>query len=237
MFLKLSFKGLVRYIVFCIIAVSFFVFNKPTKPKIEPLSSTYSEDWFSVRKKQLNNYKIFFDQKPNKKCLEIGSFEGMSSVYFAENYCNGENSTLTCIDTFEGSVEHNEAQKNNLYNRFLQNTQKFIDDGKINVIKATSKEALLEIIQKIKSEDDKYDFIYVDGSHLAKDVLTDAVLSWELLKKDGIIVFDDYKWGKKDHTAPMPAIDGFLESYKTMYHVLFKGYQVHLQKTSNTPKL
>lgn len=40
-----------------------------------------------------------------------------------------------------------------------------------------------------------FDFYYVDGSHVAPDVMADAVLGWRLLKPGGIMVFDDYEWG------------------------------------------
>jgi predicted O-methyltransferase YrrM len=39
-----------------------------------------------------------------------------------------------------------------------------------------------------------FDFIYVDGSHQAPDVLCDALLSFRLLKNNGVIAFDDYLW-------------------------------------------
>ena len=39
-----------------------------------------------------------------------------------------------------------------------------------------------------------YDLIYVDGSHTARDVLQDAVLGWGLLKRGGLMIFDDYLW-------------------------------------------
>ena len=35
-----------------------------------------------------------------------------------------------------------------------------------------------------------FDFIYVDGSHQAPDVLFDAVMAFKLLRKNGIIAFD-----------------------------------------------
>ena len=40
------------------------------------------------------------------------------------------------------------------------------------------------------------DFIYVDGSHQAHDVLCDAILSFKLLRVGGIVCFDDYLWGR-----------------------------------------
>ena len=39
-----------------------------------------------------------------------------------------------------------------------------------------------------------FDFIYIDGSHIAKDVLTDACMAWPLLMPKGLMVFDDYMW-------------------------------------------
>jgi hypothetical protein len=32
--------------------------------------------------------------------------------------------------------------------------------------------------------------IYIDGSHEPMDVLTDAVMSWPLLRSNGILIFD-----------------------------------------------
>ena len=32
--------------------------------------------------------------------------------------------------------------------------------------------------------------IYVDGSHVPQDVLTDAVMAWKLLKQGGIMILD-----------------------------------------------
>ena len=39
-----------------------------------------------------------------------------------------------------------------------------------------------------------FDFIYIDGSHQAPDVLLDALLGFKLLRTNGVIAFDDYVW-------------------------------------------
>ena len=36
----------------------------------------------------------------------------------------------------------------------------------------------------------KLQVIYIDGSHQPQDVLTDAVMAWKLLKKEGIMILD-----------------------------------------------
>jgi predicted O-methyltransferase YrrM len=43
---------------------------------------------------------------------------------------------------------------------------------------------------------DKFDVIYVDGCHDFANVYVDTRLSSDLLKKDGIVMFDDY-WPKQ----------------------------------------
>jgi predicted O-methyltransferase YrrM len=58
---------------------------------------------------------------------------------------------------------------------------------------------------------ESFHFIYIDGSHLAKDVFIDAALSWNLLKIGGLIGFDDYHWGDPNDPLRRPqiAIDAF----------------------------
>ena len=34
--------------------------------------------------------------------------------------------------------------------------------------------------------------VYIDGSHIPQDVLTDATMAWKLLRNGGIIIFDGW---------------------------------------------
>ena len=57
----------------------------------------YTVNWFSPKKfKILDNFKL----KDNINFLEIGSFEGLSTNYFIDNFLNGKNCYITCIDPF-----------------------------------------------------------------------------------------------------------------------------------------
>lgn len=81
------------------------------------------------------------------------------------------------------------------------------------------------------------DYIYIDGSHLAIDVMCDAVLAWGLLKDNGILIFDDYGWGA--HTTdekqkPKLAIDAFLTAFTGHCNVIEGGWQVFLRKLPYT---
>jgi len=200
---------------------------------------TFTDDWFSHNVPNWSKHKSLFFDKENMRCLEIGSYQGRSAIYTVENFCNGKNSYVDSVDTWEGSIEHTDQQKNSLYDIFINNTKKYIDQGKIIPHQMFSSEFLLQAVQDFRANKiESYDFIYIDASHTAKDVLMDAVLAWELLKVGGVMIFDDYKWDKFQDNSPMhpkPAIDGFLNSFAGMYQLLHKDYQVHIKKIADNP--
>lgn len=96
---------------------------------------------------------------------------------------------------------------------------------------------LCQLIAEGKAE--SFDFIYVDGSHQACDVICDAVLSFKLLSEGGIIIFDDYLWrgGAADTGNPLKtpklAIDAFVNLYFDRLQLLsFPLYQLYARKTA-----
>ncbi len=101
-------------------------------------------------------------------------------------------------------------------------------DKRVKVFQSTSKHFL-------KNTNDVFDFIYIDGSHIAKDVMADAVLSWDRLKRNGVLVFDDYGWKEFPKTSnfhPKMAIDCFMKMYKEEFKIVGKNYQICLMKTA-----
>lgn len=111
--------------------------------------------------------------------LEIGCFEGASTTWILDNLMSHPESTLTSVDTFEGGMEHQEDDKANEYDitsvegRFRANIAKCEHVGKLDVMKARSDDALVEL----RGKRAHFDFIYIDASHVAIDVLHDAVMS------------------------------------------------------------
>ncbi len=186
----------------------------------------FTVDWFSHNIPSWNIYLNNFKNKPNLNFLEIGSFQGRSTVWLLENILTDENSSITCIDTFEGSIEHHIYSKNeliNLFDIFVHNVSTF--KNKINIIRGKSQEVL-------KLLNESFDFIYIDGDHTAVSVIEDAILSFSLLKKGGIMIFDDYEWLVMNNYIdnPKPAIDAFLEIYANKITLLYKDYQVIIKK-------
>jgi predicted O-methyltransferase YrrM len=85
-----------------------------------------------------------------------------------------------------------------------------------------------------------FDFIYVDGSHRAPDVLYDAVLSFRLLRVGGVIAFDDYLWDDETRKevdpigTPKIAIDAFTNIYSRKLRILRAPlYQLYIQKIAD----
>ncbi|MFE1748210.1 class I SAM-dependent methyltransferase [Coleofasciculus sp. H7-2] len=79
---------------------------------------------------------------------------------------------------------------------------------------------------------DFYDFVYIDGSHIASDVLEDAVLSWALVKVGGMIIFNDYDFIFADNNLQNSkvGIDAFVAVFYGKIKLIHKSHQILLQK-------
>lgn len=77
----------------------------------------------------------------------------------------------------------------------------------------------------------KFDIIYVDGSHRLLDCYIDLILSWQLLDINGMMIIDDYLFNKENILeSPFEAVNDFLEKYKNEYILLHKNYRVFIKK-------
>ena len=83
-----------------------------------------------------------------------------------------------------------------------------------------------------KNSEKKFDVIYIDGSHLYKDVKKDLNNSIKCLNRNGILICDDFLWfGYKNiRDNPLVAILNFFYSYKHKLEILFINYQVIFRK-------
>ncbi|CAG8658349.1 1483_t:CDS:2 [Dentiscutata erythropus] len=115
-----------------------------------------------------------------------------------------------------------EGRSTQMLNENIKMTGK---ERQIEVMKSISLNALTKLNHESKI---KFDFIYIDGSHVASNVLADATLAWNLLKDGGIMIFDDYEWGryKEEYNNPKIAIDAFIKCYNPEIEIIHKGYQI-----------
>ena len=132
--------------------------------------ATYTKDWFSLNIPHLTNLFSEYKDKDEVKILEIGSFEGRSTVWFLQTLLKGKGSEIVCLDTFEGSgEEHSTLDLTNLYDTFSNNIEPWKD--KVTVYKSKSAEAL--VLSQVRSK--KYDIIYIDGCHRGREVLHEPI--------------------------------------------------------------
>ena len=192
------------------------------------LDKKFSQDWFSSNLPYWssilgNNFK----NSPELQFLEIGSFESRSACWLMENVLTHDSSRLVCVDTFAGSEEHVGLDLTSLRKIFDHNTREWKDKIEVHQMKS------VDALPKLIVDDQKFDVIYVDGSHLACDVLFDAVNSFKLLKVGGLMIFDDYLGGNliTPHDVK-PAVDAFVFSYSEKVKIVAVAYQYWVQKVS-----
>jgi len=196
----------------------------------------FSNDWFDYNYERWERYLGGLRDRTNN-VLEIGSFEGASTTWLLDELTKKEGSKVTAVDTFEGSVEHVSDEYYTtplqlLEERFTSNVEQSANFKKLRVLKGFSN----NVLPKLLAEQEMFNVIYVDASHTAYDVLCDAVMSWQMLSSEGVMIFDDYEWHEyeDDFDNPKLGVDSFLRCYAAELTVLCKDYQVIIKKKERT---
>jgi predicted O-methyltransferase YrrM len=190
----------------------------------------FTQDWFSEKnpEKVVLQFEEFLSEFKGKPCmfLEIGSFEGMSTIWMLENILTEESSQIFCIDAWA-------EWTGDAFVRFVSNINKTGFRNKVHIVKGDSSEELRVFPNHY------FDFIYVDGNHDEKAVIKDAIGSFRVLKRGGIIAFDDYLLGvrypnshgsKAMNGSAKKAIDYFIETFKDELDVIHNDYQLWIRK-------
>lgn len=184
----------------------------------------FEEAWFDINiLPWCVTFSKIFNRADPVRILEIGSWEGRSTLFFLTYFTQGH---LTAVDTWGGSEEHKFRELRDMEVRFDGNTAPFRD--RLTKRKGSS----LHVLPQLLDEEQKFDVIYVDGSHFADDVLTDGINAWRLLKEGGVLIFDDLVWKfyPRPRANPAWAIESFLKYYAGQYNVLSASNQLILQK-------
>ncbi len=188
----------------------------------------FTQHWFNGSGVQ-QHIKKCINSKNKNKILEIGSFEGQSSVFFADNLLDNNDSFLICVDPYieSGTVEGITTLfvNNDVKNRFTNNISKSKNANKIIHHCKTSDDFFLE-------NNITYNFIYIDGCHNPEYVKRDINNAFKVLEKNGILWMDDYLYGdRKEHKGrPQDVIDQFLKENIGKYEIIYKDYQIAIKK-------
>lgn len=183
----------------------------------------FTTDWFSHNVPHLQRILGGYRDHP-VSFLEIGAFEGRSTLWFCENILTHPDSTITVVDTFAGSPEHVELGilPGELQRTFRANLRDHINQVRVLVGSSQT------ILPKMYGE---FECCYVDGSHEQRDVLTDAVNAFRLCRTGGYVVFDDYQF-RSGSMALQPAIgiNAFMSVYAGDFDIVHSDYQLILRK-------
>ena len=189
-------------------------------------------NWFDTvgRPSEFEEFLAQFKGKP-VSFLQLGAFTGDATTWLLENILTHLDATLTDVDTWEGSDEPAHDVMDFSLVEQVYNSKGLIpsavESGRLDKFKGTTDEFFKRNVRL-------YDFIYVDADHTSYGVLKDAVNSYEVLKVDGILGFDDYEWNNARDSSeiykPKLAIDSFETIYANKVKLLKKSYLAWYQK-------
>ena len=186
----------------------------------------YTNNWFHTSELKRNIHKYLNKQEVNN-ILEIGCYEGQGSVYFSDEFLSCNGSSLDCVDPFlNGDVDfvndHTELLTNhNVEQHFDHNIQLSKHFDKVRIHKILSNHFFTNNCKT-------YNFIYIDGSHEIEDIKSDMENAFKILRNNGIMYMDDYLGGNGNKIKD--TMDSFIDKYKYEIIVIYKGYQLGLQK-------
>ena len=173
----------------------------------------FTQDWFTTK---ASNLFVVLRDLSFLRILELGAFEGRSTVFFAELFPDSVITSVDVFDSYEGSrFEH----------FFDRNVAPYAD--RIRKIKSSTVHAMIADLAG-----ETFDFIYVDAGHGYGEVMIDAILAWRALDVGGIIAFDDYDFVSAEPSKSVRlAINQFIDVVGTAATIQSGDRQVILQKT------
>lgn len=204
----------------------------------------FSNQWFAQAAKPV--WSRMIPRLKPRRILEIGSFEGASACFLIDTLASIQPIEIHCVDSWGGGIEHQPggmvpADMTEVEVRFAENLRKAIAGARcavdLQVHKGLSNRVLPGLIANGQAS--SFDFVYIDGSHQAADVLCDAVMGFQLLRVGGIMAFDDYLWHEKLPggvdllRCPKLAIDAFTNIFARKIRVVPAPLkQLYVKKTS-----
>ena len=170
---------------------------------------------FGIWSKFFKDYVLIY-KKINY--LEIGCFEGRSSVFVLEKL---KNAYCYFVDPFIENDEMTKSTNQRNYKLIYENFKSNVLQHKprYEIHKTTSNNFFEELEKSVK-----FNLIYIDGSHFAEDVYRDAVNADTFLEIDGFIIFDDlfWSWYPNLQDNPFFGICKFLNENKKNYKIIYR---------------
>jgi predicted O-methyltransferase YrrM len=196
----------------------------------------FTNDWFH-QSAVVEVWDQIIDAVKPAKILEVGCYEGRATTFMIERCVKFCPVSITCVDTWGGSIDLSGTMMEGVEQRFDENVAIALEQAGGEAVLKKMKTFSCKALPYLLSEGKRFDLIYIDGSHTASDVLSDAVDGFRLLREGGAMIFDDYVWCMEPHGSedalnmPKPAIDAFVNLYARKLQVVHISGQLALRKT------
>jgi hypothetical protein len=139
----------------------------------------FTADWFSPHAPVWT--QLLARLRP-VRLLEIGSYEGRAASFMIETCAVDRALELHCVDSWRGGVDNHGTAMNDVERRFDHNIELAMravsHPVQFRKHKSSSQQALVHLLAEGRAG--SFDVIYIDASHQAPDLLSDAVLSFPL---------------------------------------------------------
>jgi hypothetical protein len=200
------------------IAARGFEFTYDTVTNNIPFAAPLLQDFADARAGQI-------------RYLEIGAYEGRNIAFM--DWLLPERLAITAVDPWFDDLLNPDPQYHGIEARFRQNVQL----TKVAALRTLKGFSCVEL-PKLLAAGERFDLVYVDGSHTAVDVLIDLCFCANLVEVGGMMILDDYWHDVSDIGGPgvKQAVDRFLGVFRRSFEVAAAYRQVALVKTADLPR-
>lgn len=187
--------------------------------------------YFELSSDSSQNFKTIFEQEKyllgqSLKMLHLGAYTGHGTKWMLERF-SGFSVDVDVWDSKLVSDFENGLYKNDGVN--IDDIEAIYDQtvAGLNVrkFKGTTQDFF-------KQNNETFNFIYIDASHIKKDVEHDLRESFKALEKNGIIACDDYLYhlDKDPSLIPYEAVNAFIDLHKDDIEIIANNYQLWFKK-------
>lgn len=127
--------------------------------------------------------------------IEVGTWEGRSAWAWAEGHFTGQRPVD--VFTFDmGATSQSRGSRGR-----IQSMWSILEHHpQVSVIWGPSAHTLPHFRMALHDQGVEVDLVYIDGSHMADDVMLDSEFCWMMLREGGVMIWDDYEssWDVND---------------------------------------
>ena len=173
----------------------------------------------------------FASSRGEIRYLEIGAYEGRNLAFM--NWLLPGKLDVTVIDPWFDEDLNPEEKYHSVEPRFQRNAAK-LKFKRLDVRKGFSTYELPRMLEA----GERFDLIYVDGSHTAWAVMVDLAFCAAILNVGGMMVLDDYWHLESEIGGPgvKQAVDRFHGVFRDYFEISAVYRQVALTKTKDIPR-